>query len=202
MMNEILLRGQIKNIQHSHYIGDVEYEKAELVTVTGNDKSDIINLKFKKFSNPYRDGEEISIKGNIRSYSKHLDTGKNKVEIYVFTYFDPSLEGSNEFTLTGRICKIDPLATLYNGKHYIHFLLANNIITDAKAQKINNYLPCVAWGQTAKQIASYKVNDAVKIKGSLHSRQYKKQLSEEEFEYRVAHELLVTDCELLDGANI
>ena len=90
----------------------------------------------------------------------------------------------------------------YNGKHYIHFLLANNIITDAKAQKINNYLPCVAWGQTAKQIASYKVNDAVKIKGSLHSRQYKKQLSEEEFEYRVAHELLVTDCELLDGANI
>ena len=32
--------------------------------------------------------QEIEFIGNVRSYSQHIDDNKNKVDIYVFTYFD------------------------------------------------------------------------------------------------------------------
>ena len=47
---------------------------------------------------------------------------KNKVDLYVFTYFDtPELDTNdqeviNEFELDGRICKIDTLRTTSDGK--------------------------------------------------------------------------------------
>ena len=68
-MNEIILSGTIKNIQHSHSIGEVEFDKAQLICTRDNGREDVINLKFKSFSNPYKNNEKISIKGNIRSYS-------------------------------------------------------------------------------------------------------------------------------------
>ena len=46
-MNEIILSGTIKNIQHSHSIGDVEFDKAQLICTRDNGREDVINLKFK-----------------------------------------------------------------------------------------------------------------------------------------------------------
>ena len=50
-MNTIILSGIIKNIQFSHKIDDIEYYKANLLVTRENGKEDLINLKFKKFSN-------------------------------------------------------------------------------------------------------------------------------------------------------
>ena len=86
-MNKINVKGILKNIQPSHTINDIEYDKADLVVTRKDGKEDILNIRFKKFSNPYKDNQEVSIIGNVRSYSQHLDNGKNKVELYIFTYF-------------------------------------------------------------------------------------------------------------------
>lgn len=206
MENKIVLKGIIKNIQPSHTINDIEYDKANLIVKRDTGKEDILDLKFKRFSNVYKDDQEIELVGNIRSYSRQLSDGKNKVDIYVFTYFDRpddlDKEVVNAFELSGRICKIEELRQTTTGKHNIHFILANNIKTEVKAQKLNNYLPCVAWGKLAKETSKFSVNDAVRITGEFHSREYKKTLENGEVEFKIAHELLISSIEKINEEQL
>ena len=50
------------------------------------------------------------------------------------------------------------------------------------------------WGKLAIDNQNLKVNDLVKITGQLHSRLYKK-IKDNDIEFKVAHELIVTEIE-------
>lgn len=192
-MNEIYLAGVMRNIKHSHNIGNVEYSKANLIVTRKDGKEDIINILFKSYNNAYEDNSRISLRGNIRSYSTKMDSG-NKVDIYVFTHLDKvndELDVNNRCDLSGRICIINKMHKTSNGKPVIHFTLANNIVKGNKI--INSYIPCVAWGKLAEIISNYKVNDEIAISGELHSREYRKMLNDSEYEIKVAHELVITE---------
>lgn len=198
-MNDIRLSGIIKNIQHSHNIGDISFDKAQLIVDRGNGYEDVINLRFKSFSNKYKDNDKINITGNIRSYSYKISEDKNRVIIYVFTYFDEvsdENEVNNEALIDGRICKINDLRTTKSGKHNIHFILANNLHSQDNEKRLNSYIPCIAWGKIAKEIEKYSVNTKLKVKGQLHSREHMKKLENGDVEIRIAHELLVTEFEV------
>lgn len=198
-MNEITLTGIIKNIQHSHTIEDIDFDKAQLIVQRENGHEDVINLRFKSFSNPHKDNDLVQLVGNIRSYSYKIDEDKNRVIIYVFTYFDtPQEECVNEAEIDGRICKINELRTTRSGKHNIHFILANNLHSADNTKRLNSYIPCIAWGSIAKQLQDLTVNTQLRIKGQLHSREHKKRLENGDIEIRVAHELLVTEFEVLE----
>lgn len=202
-MNDIRLKGILTNIQPSHTIQAIEFNRANLIVRRTDGKEDVVNLRFKKFSNPYTENQEVSLSGNIRSYSSRLEDGKNKVELYVFTYFDhPELnefdqEEHNRVDIDGRICKIDPLNTTRNGKHNIHFILANNLIVSEGSKKLNSYIPCIAWGKEAEELSKLTVNTKLKVVGELHSREYKKNLPDGSFEFRIAHECVVKSFEVL-----
>lgn len=191
-MNNVKLKGILRDIEHSHSIGDIEYDKADLIVQRENGIDDIISLRFKKFSNTYKDGDTVSLVGNVRSYSKQLNDGKNKVDIYVFTYFDSPEDDdiTNSVVVDGRICKIEDVRILPNGKKNIHFIVANNLVT-SDGKKLNSYLPCIAWGKTAQEISNMRVNDFIQISGKLQSREYKKYIAEDDFEIRIAHEVYV-----------
>lgn len=198
-MNDIRLSGIIKNIQHSHNIGDISFDKAQLIVDRGNGYEDVINLRFKSFSNKYKDNDKINITGNIRSYSYKVSEDKNRVIIYVFTYFDEvsdENEVNNEALIDGRICKINDLRITKSGKHNIHFILANNLHSQDNEKRLNSYIPCIAWGKIAKEIEKYSVNTKLKVKGQLHSREHMKKLENGDVEIRIAHELLVTEFEV------
>lgn len=199
-MNEVILKGILRDITSSHIINGVEYDQANLITARNDGKEDILSLKFKKYTNQYTEGSLVELTGNLRSYSQKLDNGKNKVSLYVFTYFNPpstDMENYedivNRVVIDGRICKVDPLVTTPNGKSNIHFVVANNIISNG--QKLNNYIPSVAWGKLAISLADLQVSDKVIITGELHSRTYKKTLEDGDLEIRTAHELLVNNIE-------
>ena len=197
-MNEIILSGTIKNIQHSHSIGEVEFDKAQLICTRDNGREDVINLKFKSFSNPYKNNEQISIKGNIRSYSYKTEDDGNRVIIYVFTYFDqPSQEEVDGAKIDGRICKINPLRKTKSGKQNIHFIIANNLHSQDNTKRLNSYIPCIAWGSVAKKIQDLSVNTKIKLIGQLHSREHKKRMDNGELEIRLAHEFVVTSFEVI-----
>ena len=199
-MNKINLRGIIRDILPSHNINGVQYNKANLIVKREDGNEDVVSLKFKSLSNPYGEDDFAELCGNIRSYSHKDDTGHNKGDVYVFTYFDkPETDDVNAFELSGRICKIDSIRTSASGKKHIHFIVANNLVVQSSNITLNAYLPCIAWGELAEKASTYKVNDSVVLKGSLHSREYVKQLEDGNVEVRVAHELLVNDIE---GASV
>ena len=198
-MNEIKLRGKINNIEFSHIINEIEYQKADLYVTKENGEWDIIPLRFKSSSNMgLKEGQNIILDGNIRSYSQKLDNGKNRVNIYVFSYLDPTedLDIDNYFQVDGRVCKIDKLRG-NNNFHRFQFILANNIISTANKQKLNNYLPVVTYGELAETCANLKVSDKVLIKGQLHSRIYKKVDAQGNISVRTAIELAATSVERL-----
>lgn len=200
-MNKIFLRGSIRNIRPSHKINDVDFDQADIITKRKDGREDILTVKFKRFSNFYRENDLVELVGNIRSFSKQVN-GKNKVDIYTFTYFDKQedfIEPNNLVEIDGRICKMEDLRVLSNGKHNIHFILANNLLL--KEQKLNSYIPCIAWGRTAKAISNLSVNDVISIKGELHSREYKKVLDDGSVEFRVAHELYVEEFTVKDASE-
>lgn len=193
-MNEVTLQGYIRDIGFSHDIGNVEYGKANLICAGANGKEDdIISLRFKKFSNRYNEGDLIEISGNLRSYSQRFDN-KNKVEIYVFTYFDiPEVLEKNRIALDGNICRMGTLNISKYGKKYIHFTLANNIFTPG-GKKLNNYIPCTAYSELAEEIAEkYSVKDYIQLWGDIHSHTYKKHLPDNSIEYRIAHEVVIKE---------
>lgn len=200
-MNEIILNGILKDIQPSHNIDGITFDKAKLICAREDGKEDIINLRFKSFSNRYNNNDEVYIKGNVRSYSYKVSEDKNKVVIYVFTYFDEPEDDEfikNRVTIDGRICKINDLRITRNGKHNIHFILANNLISADNSKRLNSYIPCIAWGNTAKELSKLDVNTQIKLIGQLHSREHKKVYENGEVEIRVAHELVVTDYEVIE----
>lgn len=212
-MNNITLHGTLTNIQSSHNIDDIQYDSALLIVPRPKQqKEDIINIRFKKFSLPfeYREHSEVNIDltGQVRSYSTKKPDGKNKVELYVFTYFDLpeqplTIDAEhpvyNEVILDGRICKIEELRTTSTGKHNIHLILANNLIVSNGAKKLNSYIPCIAWGAVAKKLSKLSVNTPIQIEGELHSREYIKHLGGNEKEIRVAHECWIKDFKVLEN---
>jgi hypothetical protein len=49
-MNNIYLKGFIKNIQYSHSVGGTVFNKADLIVKREDGREDIVVLKFKAFS--------------------------------------------------------------------------------------------------------------------------------------------------------
>ena len=203
-MNDIRLSGIIKNIQHSHNIGDISFDKAQLIVDRGNGYEDVINLRFKSFSNKYKDNDKISITGNVRSYSYKVSEDKNRVIIYVFTYFDELSDEdnvNNEAIIDGRICKINELRTTKSGKHNIHFILANNLHSQDNEKRLNSYIPCIAWGRNARYAAGFKIGEHIRIWGRVQSREYTKKLDEDTQIKRTAYEVSVSKIECVDEDN-
>lgn len=197
-MNEVILSGMFRNVQHSHTINNIEYDKADIVVARKNGVEDVLPLKFKKFSNKYTEGQNIELTGNLRSYSTRRPDGTNKVELYVFTYFDiPQTDEqdhiiTNSVRISGRVCKVDMPRIDSKGKESVHFILANNIQINKTGTKIDTYIPCICVDATAQSAEELHVGDAIEIRGELHSNVYKKYLPNGEMELRTAHTVFVT----------
>lgn len=187
-MNKIQLKGILKNIQPSHNIGEIEYYKANLLVTKENGKEDLLNIKFKRFSNKYNENDLVTLIGNIRTYNQKIN-GKNKVEVYVFTYFDQPEDESiiNEVELKGTLCKSNGLRKTRVGKDVIDFIVLSNV------NNLYSYIPCVAWGKEAKQISKMNLGEEISIKGQLVSREYKKMLDDKNFQIKVAHEVNISE---------
>lgn len=200
-INTIKLRGILKEIEHSHDIDGVSFDRAKLICKRSNGQEDTINLSFKSFSNRHKENSEVTLSGNVRSYSYKTDSNSNRVTIYVFTYFDDleeELEGDNTVNITGRICKMNELRKTRSGKHNVHFIVANNLVSNDSSKRLNSYIPCIAWGSIAKQLAELPVNTKIGLQGELHSREHTKSHEDGSVEIRVAHELMITSFEVFE----
>ena len=139
-------------------------------------------------------GEYFEIQGEFRSFNRQ--DGTRKMELFVFAQevkpadcmVQPAI--NNEISLFGTICKEPAYRITPLGREITEVILAVN-----RPYKRSDYIPCIAWGRTAKMLAKMNVGEKVKLTGRVQSREYKKTLPDGTSELRTAYEVSISLAE-------
>ena len=135
---------------------------------------------------PVEAGQSLRITGQLRSFNNKSGQGSRLVITVFAQTLDPG-DGAffNRILLSGALCKKPVLRRTPLGRSICDIILAVN-----RHYGRADYLPCIAWGQTAAQIAGMNVGDRLTLEGRVQSRTYTKQL-EGGAEERTAFEVSV-----------
>lgn len=143
---------------------------------------------------PVFPGQSLRVTGQLRSFNNKSGQGSRLV-ITVFAQTLDSGDGTffNRILLSGALCKKPSLRRTPLGRSICDIILAVN-----RHYGRADYLPCIAWGQTAAQIAEMDVGERLTLEGRVQSRIYTKQLAsgaEERTAFEVSVMQLVEDEE-------
>ena len=171
------------------------YYTFELETKRISGVSDIANIVVKEefasesglFS--LREGDDIGIMGNLRSYNNKSGEGaKLVITVYAKKIYSAG-ESENLTLLTGIVCREPILRTTPLGRDICDMILA----VSRRCGK-SDYLPCVLWGSMAKMFSTARVGEEIRVSGRLQSRSYIKRTETDEVE-KTAFEVSVFDAE-------
>jgi single-stranded DNA-binding protein len=152
-------------------------------------------------------GSKITVEGQFRSYNNY-NNGKNKLVLTVFAKEIIMLEDqeseieakkdfiSNEVTLVGYVCKKPIYRQTPFGREIADLLVAVN-----RAYNKSDYIPCIAWGRTARFCENMEVGIEVKLVGRVQSRSYEKKYEDGTVENKVAYEVSVASLEVVPKEN-
>ncbi len=143
---------------------------------------------------PFEPGVWLDLNGQLRSYNKAVE-GANRLILTVFALSAeslPSASAYNEVRLTGNICKPPIFRTTPFLREITDMLVAVN-----RPYQKSDYIPCIAWGRTARFGAELDVGARVEIVGRMQSREYKKVLEDGTSSTRVAFEVSVNALDAL-----
>ena len=154
-------------------------------------------------------GKEVEIEGQFRSYNAY----ENERSRLVLTVFAKEIrekeaeveqeitegeEGttkpikvSNEVVLIGYICKKPIYRKTPFGREISDILLAVN-----RAYNKSDYIPCIAWGRTARFCENLAVGTELRVIGRVQSREYEKKYEDGTVEKRIAYEVSVSNLEI------
>lgn len=143
-------------------------------------------------------GKKISVKGQVRTFNKHISDDKRKLLIMVFARDvreieeegESAPEFNNNVKLSGYICKPPVYRVTPKGREIADVLIAVNRLY-GKA----DYIPCITWGRNARYTGNLDVGTRVDVEGRLQSREYTKKLDDGTEEIRTAYEISVSRIE-------
>ncbi len=129
-------------------------------------------------------GEMLTVTGQVRSHNDRKD-GVRHLLIFIFASCITAEDGEpmNEVTLEGPLCKEPIFRRTPLGREICDVMLAV-----PRAFRRADYLPCILWGRTAKEIAQCHTRERIFVKGRLQSRSYTKQTDSGPVE-RTAYEI-------------
>ncbi|MBR6504420.1 MAG: single-stranded DNA-binding protein [Clostridia bacterium] len=142
-------------------------------------------------------GLYVDMEGQIRTFNEHDEHGKSHLKVYFFVkeifynYNEVITENQNEVYLKGTICNLQEIRKTPEGKTIIDFILAVN-----REYNKADYIPCIAWGATARLISNLQVGDKIEIFGRIQSRIYVKKY-EDSSEIKEAYEVSVMRMRLI-----
>lgn len=136
---------------------------------------------------PVEAGQSVRITGQLRSFNNRSGEGSR----LVLTVFAQTIEPGddtcfNRILLSGALCKKPVLRRTPLGRSICDMILAVN-----RPYGRADYLPCIAWGQTAVQLAARDVGERLTLEGRVQSRAYRKLLPDGTSEERTAFEVSV-----------
>ncbi len=156
------------------------------------------------------EGKKLLIKGQFRSYNSY-ENEKNRLILTVFAKDITELEENeieeeneivkketitNEVVLSGYICKKPIYRQTPFGREISDLLLAVN-----RAYNKSDYIPCIAWGRTARFCQNVEVGSQVKVVGRVQSRTYEKKHEDGSVETRIAYEVSIGSLEVIEEKN-
>ena len=141
-------------------------------------------------------GSILTVTGQIRSHNVRTE-GRRRLHIFVFARSILCQEGEpvNEVILEGKLCREPNLRRTPLGREICDVMLAVS-----RAFRRADYLPCILWGRTAREAASFHTSDRLLICGRLQSRLYTK-VTEEGTEERTAYEISALTAEFSSPQN-
>lgn len=197
--NSITINGKIgSDFQISHQVyGEVFYSffleskrlscACDILPVIISERL-LVNENFKQ-------GDEITISGQIRSYNRP-DANRTHLVLSIFVKSIAVCEDKdaiNSVFLNGFICKAPVYRTTPFGREIADILIAVN-----RAYGKSDYIPAICWGRNAKFAAELPVGTNISIYGRMQSREYQKRLNEEEFITKTAYEVSVSRIEIVE----
>ncbi len=199
--NKVVLTGKVTGAPvYSHevfgecfYVFDMDIQRTSGIidTVPVMVSERMCNIENIKVGNSYE------IIGQFRSYNKKQES-KSHLLLSVFTAEMRELDeeefvGENSVVIYGYICKEPVYRKTPLGREIADLLVAVNRVYGK-----SDYIPCIVWGRNARYISTLEIGKLVELKGRIQSREYFKQINEEEFEIRVAYELSVSQIALCE----
>lgn len=144
-----------------------------------------------------RVGKRFKICGQFRSFNKHMEH-EHRIILSVFARDIMELDDNqldvneNYIFLDGYLCK-EPIYR----KTPLEREIADLLVAVNRSYGKSDYIPCIAWGRTARYTSELDVSSHVKIFGRIQSREYQKRISDTETETRTAYEVSVSRIELV-----
>ncbi|MBQ4040538.1 MAG: single-stranded DNA-binding protein [Oscillospiraceae bacterium] len=163
----------------------------EIVRLSGN--ADIINIIADKRlldSVEIGDGDFVEVSGEVRSNNNKSGEGRKLIiSVLAKRLAITDGEDENSAVLHGVLCKQPTLRRTPMGRQICDIMLAVN-----RRYGKSDYIPCIAWGQTAEEVSELSVGDRIRLEGRLQSRKYIKTENGESQE-RTAYEVSAINIE-------
>lgn len=141
-------------------------------------------------------GSNITINGQVRTFSKYESEGKRKLMLYAFVKdFEliteqqlNSIKKTNEILIRGKICNKPSYRVTPKGRE-----VSDMLLTVERAYDKLDFIPTILWGRNARLSNKLKDGDSVEIIGRFQSRDYIKKKDDcPEGEKRIAYEISAT----------
>ena len=172
--NRALLRGTAAaEPVLSHETHGVVYETFPLAVRRLSGSEDRVNVLVPRAlleQRPVTEGMELEVEGEVRSFNNKSGKGSRLViTLYAKELRPAAGEHENQLLLAGVLCKPPVVRRTPLGRDICDLMLAVN-----RRYGRADYLPCIAWGAVAQQVAAMTTGDRLTIEGRVQSRTYTK----------------------------
>ena len=181
--------------RYSHESRGIRFYTFPLTTCRLSGTPDTVNIVLRESMVPGYDLTQagpVHITGELRSFNNKSGVG-NRLVLTVLARELALTDGpdENHIALTGAVCKPPILRVTPMGREICDVILAV-----ARRYRRSDYIPVIAWGQQARQVAEAAVGDRLSVRGRLQSRAYTKVI-DGQAEERLAFEVSAADVFLL-----
>jgi primosomal replication protein N len=133
-------------------------------------------------------GCSLRVEGELRSYNNRSGVG-NRLILTVLARQLTASDGvdENRILLTGSLCKAPTLRVTPMGREICDIILAV-----PRRYHRSDYIPVIAWGLQAREVAQLPVGSVLSVRGRLQSRTYTKVIDGQS-QQRLAFEVSAAD---------
>ena len=171
-----------------HEVFGEQFYRMELNVPRLSGASDLlpVTVSERLMNDQVKPGVRLCIAGQLRSYNKVVGgSGRLLLTAFAQRLLSPEeAENPNLIGLVGAICKPPSFRTTPFGREIADLMLAVN-----RSFGKSDYIPCIAWGRTARYAATLNVGDHLQVQGRFQSREYQKQLPDGTVMNRMAYEV-------------